>query len=182
VAQFLFAWCNDPIVGGNALVIAGPKGVETVAQRYLWDTLRGFYVNDLGEAVWSLEFASDRSSFYAVYGGTFGGLPFDVFGGPVFPGYEEIIAPSMTPSVLVTGLSDQGIASGIATYDYESAPTNPTANTFSVDVPVTWDLGIPKPLPEPTSLMLFVPGLLALLGLKLKKVLVASRNQLEASR
>jgi hypothetical protein len=125
--------------------------------------------------------------------GTFGFDPGPLLPDPLNPGrfLSPVSEPSLSPSVLITGLSETGVVTGIEHYDYE--------DNERVNIPVSWylpALAVPEPNgllliasglvflpffrsrfrslgardPEPATLMLLIPGLLALVALRPKKV------------
>jgi hypothetical protein len=181
-SQYLALLC--PFVPGSSgtdLYIAGPKGVETFAFRFVWDRTRGsLFLNDLGEVIGAGEATADPFIFFAIYG--FGGHPQPLggFGNgngflPGSPiqgdfgslGWSPIPPPAPPGIVLVrsdvvpttTGLSDQGIATGTLTWGCEGS------DCHFVE-PLSWDLGILRPVPEPASLLLTGIGLFILVAAK----------------
>jgi len=174
---FLASWC------GNNLFVAGPNGIENLELGFIPDVQRSFSINAFGEFVGSLEFAGDRSSYFLIYtgAGTLG--PFDTipsstgptsnpttfppgaqvtgdFGtfttdaGPIIDG-EPPTDIGAYPSVLITGLSDQGVVTGVESYYYSDS------RTF-INIPVAYYLPA-LGVPEPGSLLLIACGLAFLL-------------------
>jgi hypothetical protein len=63
----------------------------------------------------------------------------------------------VSESILATGITDSGIVEGDEQYSYDYA---------FVSQQVTWNF---EPVPEPATLLLLIPGLLALAVFRLKK-------------
>src|SRR5882762_4381310 len=187
--EFQAIACNVTGLGG-AVFIDGPAGLETFRFGGTFvDNFRSFFINDRGEVVLSWQSFATDSTFVAAYTGP--GLqdvgnscdlcgPQNLPGatirtsfafltlalGPVFydiPGYpnapDEPTYDGISTNILATGISDGGIVEGVETYGrYDvHAP---------VTIPATWGF---EPVPEPATLMLLIPGLLALWAFRLKR-------------
>jgi hypothetical protein len=190
--QFQAIACNDLTATGfeTQIQIAGPAGLDTISIKGPIDTFRAFYLNDQGEVVLSDEATGDRASFVAAYvppnetpnltggpGDT--GLPgstittdfamLPLVPGPVLYGLGDggtNLAPCGFSAVgcsylTATGITDSGVVEAVETYGYEGG--------IILTVPVTWNFDPAAPVPEPTTLMLLIPSLLALAAFRLKK-------------
>jgi hypothetical protein len=88
--------------------------------------------------------------------GTFNSDPGPVFQDPREPGgVEAPVLNGLSPSVLITGLSDQGVVTGVESYGYDFHP--------DVNLPVTWVI-----TPEPSAWMLVLGAALLTLVIKWK--------------
>jgi len=180
--QFSAVECNLPGASNaptTAIVdVIGPAGLETFVSPIFGplDEFRSFYLNDSGEFVTSVEVTADRSSYFGIYrgagvasigSGSF--LPgsttqgdtgsFALAPGPTIPGYfQDLRSADALSSILMTGLSDNGVASGIETIAYLGL-----YNNFLLEEPVSWQVSVPIP----STLTLFATGILMLVAFKL---------------
>jgi hypothetical protein len=174
---------------GTEILIDGPAGLEILWGMGAVDVNLAFYLNNKGEVVFSYEATGDRAALVAAYTGPgvqqipaakvcsccCGGIlpgttittdsaalgmgPGPVFYDPREPGGSEYpVTNGLFPSILVTGLTDSGIVEGDEQYAYDFHPL--------VSIPATWSF---EPVPEPTTLLLLIPSLLAFVALRLKK-------------
>jgi len=88
--------------------------------------------------------------------GTFNSDPGPVFQDPREPGgLEAPLTIGLEPSVLITGLSDQGVVTGVESYVYDFHP--------EVNLPVTWVI-----TPEPSTWLYALAAVLVILVTKWK--------------
>jgi hypothetical protein len=196
--QFQAVVCSQlPVAGQTVLyqsvvLIDGPNGLETLdlgsSVAVQINQFYQFFLNDQGDVAVSYSSIGTFVAFVAAYTGSgvqqpnisfalpgstiqtnFAYLQIDP--GPVFYDYPD--APSLPDvpedplpdtefrSIVFTGITDSGVVEGDAQYEYYVHPV--------VSIPVTWNIGA---VPEPATLMLLIPGLLALAAFRLKTLVL----------
>jgi hypothetical protein len=76
---------------------------------------------------------------------------YDIPGLPNFP--DQPVFDGLYPSILATGITDHGIVEADAQYVYDVHPF--------VTIPGTWDLDVPRPVPEPLHMDYFLESSLS---------------------
>jgi hypothetical protein len=191
--QFQAIACLSTSGLNTRLYINGPAGLETFELpkgEGTADFIDLFYtllLNDQGEVVLAYDVMGGFTDVVAAYTGPglvqtppFG---FDLPGSTISDSYATLIPnppsssgapvypldpPRNFPAmgfqeIVFTGITDSGVISGNEQYFYNGFTPDPHP---IVSIPVSWTFA---PVPEPATLMLLIPGLLALAAFRLKK-------------
>jgi hypothetical protein len=159
------------------------------------DLFYNFFLNDQGEVVLAYDVMGGFHDVVAAYTGP--GLvqtlsqtpdpnPFYLPGSTVSNSYATLIpnppstsgapaypldpplnfnVPGFEQQIVFTGITDSGVISGNEQYYYNGGLVFPDPHPL-VSIPVSWNF---DPVPEPSALLLLIPGLLGLAAFRQKK-------------